>query len=500
MKLKARLYPIESGRPVVVLNEEDAKDLQVYVTGRVRISHEDKSLTAIVDTTETFVAEGDIAIFEDVTKILNVCDNCELEVAEATRPHSVEFIKKKIDGYTLNEAEIRSIIQDVVDNTLSNIELTAFVTGGYVKGYTMDEVVAMTKAIVETGQTIDFGNNIVDKHSIGGVAGNRTTLLVVPIIAASGLIIPKTSSRAITSPAGTADTMEVLAPVEFDIDGLKAVVNKTNGCIVWGGSVNLAPADDKIIKVEYPLSLDAEGHMLASVMAKKRSVGSDYIIIDIPVGKGAKVISNERATDLAHKFIELGKRLGVLVECVITDGSAPIGYGIGPSLEARDALYALDNKGPVDLIEKSLDIAGRLLELSGKVVPGRGRAAAEKVLKSGKAKAKMLEIIEAQGGNPEVAADDIEVAANKMTIISEHKGRVRYIDNKIISSVARIAGAPRTKSAGIYLHTSVGDSVDVGDPLFTIYSASKGRLKEASDIAYKLQPIRIGSIISDVIR
>jgi AMP phosphorylase len=500
MKLKARLYPIESGRPVVVLNDEDAKDLAVYVTGRVRVTHEDRSITAIADTTASMVSEGEIGIFDDVRQILGVCEHCELEVTEATRPNSVEFIKRKVDGFTLNESEIRAIIQDIVDNNLSSVELTAFVTGGYIKGYTMDEIVAMTKAIVETGQTIDFGDNIVDKHSIGGVAGNRTTLLVVPIIAAAGLIIPKTSSRAITSPAGTADTMEVLAPVEFDTEGLKEIVNKTGGCVVWGGSVNLAPADDKIIKVEYPLSLDAEGHMLASVMAKKRSVGSDYIIIDIPVGRGAKVVSTERANDLAHKFIELGKRLGVSVECLITDGSAPIGYGIGPALEARDALNALDNKGPVDLIEKSLDLAGTLLELSGKVVSGKGRGVAEKILRSGKAKEKMMAIIEAQGGDPDVKPEDIEIAANKVTIISEHKGRVRYIDNRLISAVARAAGAPRTKSAGIQLHIGVGDSIEVGDPMFTIYSASKGKLKEASDLTYKLAPIRVGSIISDVIR
>ncbi|MBN2014804.1 MAG: AMP phosphorylase [Candidatus Altiarchaeota archaeon] len=500
MKLRARLYPIESGRPVVVLNEEDAKDLGVYVTGRVRISHEERSINAIVDTTTSFVKEGEIAVFEEVRGILDVCEDCELTVAETTRLHSVEFIKKKMDGYTLNEHEIHTIIQDVVDNNLSNIELTAFVAAGYVKGYTMDEIVALTKAMVDTGQTIDFGDDIVDKHSVGGVAGNRTTMLVVPIAASAGLIIPKTSSRAITSPSGTADTMEVLAQVEFDIDGLKEIVNKTNGCIVWGGAVNLAPADDRIIRVEYPLSIDAEGHMLASVMAKKRSVGSDYIIIDIPVGRGTKVVSTERASDIAHKFIELGKRLGVAVECLITDGSSPIGSGIGPALEAKDVLYALDNQGPIDLIDKSLDLSGILLELSGKVVQGKGREVAEKILRSGKAKEKMKEIIEAQGGNPEVKPEDIEIAKKKMTIISEHKGRVRYIDNKLISAIARAAGAPRVKSAGLYLHTSIGDKIDVGDPLFTIYSTSKGRLKEASDLAYKLAPIRVGSIISDVIR
>ncbi len=500
MKLKARLYPIEADRLIVVLNEEDAKDLGVYVSGRVRISYKDRKATAIADTTASFVKDGEIGIFEDVRKLLDVSDGSNLEVSATKRPHSVEFIKKKVDGYTLNENEIRAIIRDIVDNNLSNIELSAFVTGGYIKGYTMDEIVALTQAMVETGQQIDFGDNIVDKHSIGGVAGNRTTMLVVPIIASTGLIIPKTSSRAITSPSGTADTMEVLAGVEFDIDELKEIVYKTDACIVWGGSVNLAPADDRIIRVEYPLSIDAEGHMLASVMAKKRSVGSDYIIIDIPVGRGSKIIGMDRANDVAHKFIELGRRLGVSVECLITDGSSPIGSGIGPALEARDVLLALDNKGPIDLIDKSLDLAGILLELSGKIVKGRGRGIAEHILKSGKAKEKMMEIIDAQGGDPNVKPEDIGICRKKMTITSEHKGRVRYIDNKLISMIARASGAPRTKSAGLYLHVKVGDSIDTNDPLFTIYSPTKSRLKEASNLADKLSPIRVGSIISNIIK
>ncbi len=500
MELKARLYPIEADRPIVVLNDVDAKDLGVYISGRVMVSYGDKSITAIADTSASFVNEGEIGIFDEVRELLKVSEGASIEASETKRPLSVEFIKKKIDGHTLNEHEIRAIIQDVVDNNLSNIELSSFVTGGYIKGYTMDEIVALTRAMVETGQQIDFGDNIVDKHSIGGVAGNRTTLLVVPIIASTGLVIPKTSSRAITSPSGTADTMEVLAKVEFDIDELKEIVNKTNGCIVWGGSVNLAPADDKIIRVEYPLSIDAEGHMLASVMAKKRSVGSDYIIIDIPVGRGSKVVSTENANNIAHKFIELGKRLDVSVECLITDGSSPIGSGIGPALEARDVLQALDNSNPIELIDKSLDLAGILLELAGKVVRGKGRGVAEHILRSGKAKNKMKEIIEAQGGDPNIKPEDIEIAKKEVTVTSDHKGRVRYIDNKLISLIARAAGAPRTKSAGLYLHVKVGDSIDVGDPLFTIYSSTTNRLEEANKLAESLSPIRVGSIISDIIR
>lgn len=492
---KVRLYPIETGKPIVVMNEEDAKDLGVFTSGRVEILFKGNIVIAIVDTTETFVKSGEIGIFEDVRRMLNVEEDEEVEVKETQPPKSLEFIRKKLHGSTLHGHEIRAIIQDIVDSKLSDIELSAFVTGGYINGYTMDETVALTNAMVETGQQIDFGDDIVDKHCIGGVAGNRTTMLIVPIIAAAGLTIPKTSSRAITSPSGTTDTMEVLANVKFGIDELKEIVTKTNGCIIWGGAVNLAPADDKIIKVEYPLSIDPQGQVLASVMAKKKSIGSDYVLIDIPAGKGSKIVDMENANSLAKRFIELGKRLDIAVEGVITDGSSPVGSGIGPALEARDILLALENKGPTDLINKSLELSGILLELSGKISRGRGRAVAEKLLNFGKANKKMREIIEAQGGDPNVKADDIEIGKEKHTVISDCKGRIGHIDNRMISHIARIAGAPKDKSSGIYLHVRSGDPVRIGDPLFTIYSSNSRKLDDAVTLANKLNPIRAGNVI-----
>jgi len=436
MKFTIKNWPIEAGKPIVILNQEDAKELGLYVSDRVEISYNGSSATAPVDITETFVPDGVIAVSKEVVDILGVDEGVQVDVHITRRPISIEFIRKKIHGEALSASEIKSIIHDIVANNLSDIELSAFVTAGYINGYSMDEVVELTNSMVETGQQINFGDNIVDKHCIGGVAGNRTTLVIVPIIAAAGLTIPKTSSRAITSPAGTADTMEVLAHVEFRIDDLKDIVNKVGGCIIWGGALNLAPADDKIIRAEYPLSIDPEGQVLASVMAKKKSVGSDYVLVDIPVGKGAKIENNDTAAKLAQKFIELGKRLGIYVECIITDGSAPIGAGIGPALEARDCLLVLDNKGPIELMNKSLDLAGILLELSGSVKRNHGRSAAEKLLTSGRAKKKMMEIIEAQGGDPNVMPDDIKTGDKRQTVKSGCKGRIRFIDNKKISQVA----------------------------------------------------------------
>lgn len=500
MKFQLKFYPIETRKPTIVLNEEDARELGVHVSDRLEVSFEGHSTIALTEITTSFVGEGEVGIFNKVKDLLNVNEGGEVEIKPTKRPKSVNFIRRKIQGEILHWHEIREIIQDIVDNHLSDTELSAFVTAGYINGFNMDEIVALTNSMVETGQQMDFGDDVVDKHCIGGVAGNRTTMLIVPIIAAAGLIIPKTSSKAITSPSGTADTMEVLAGVEFGIEEVKDIVNRTNACIVWGGAVNLAPADDKIIQVEYPLSIDPPGQILASVMAKKKSVGSDYVIIDIPVGKGTKMPDSEAANNLAKRFIELGKRLDIGVECLITDGTSPIGSGIGPAPEARDCLLALENKEPVDLINKSLDLAGVLLELSGKVNKGRGREIAEKILVSGRARDKMMEIIEAQGGDPNINPDDIELGEKTCVIESDAKGRIRYIDNKKISHVARAAGAPKDKSAGVYLHVQVGDSVKIGDPLFTLYSPSSRKLEDSIRLTNKLRPIRVGGVILNTLK
>jgi len=496
MEVVVKSFEIETGKLIVVMNEEDMKELGVHVGDRIKIKTDPKrSVTAILDATTSLVQPGELALFQEVKEALKLKDGDTVDLIPASRPKSIEFIKKKLNGGHIHGHEMREIVEDIVDNNLSDIELTAFMVAAHINGYDMDETVALTQAMVDTGDTIDFGDNVVDKHCIGGVAGNRTTMLIVPIICSAGMTMPKTSSRAITSPAGTADTMEVLATVNFNMEELKAIVDRTGGCIVWGGSVNLAPADDKIIKVEYPLSIDPQGQVLASVMAKKKSVGSDYLIIDIPFGRGAKIDDLNDAHELAKQFIQLGKRLKIKTKCVVTDGSAPIGRGIGPALEARDILLCLDGEGPVDLLNKSIDLAAAVFELSGKTRKGEGRKLAEELVASGKAKAKMLEIIEAQGGDPNIRPENIPVGEHEYGITSDRTGKVHSISSKRVSRVARAAGAPKDHGAGIYLHAQVGDTVTKGDKLYTIYSSSQNKLEDAIKFAQDLVPMRVGGLI-----
>lgn len=337
-------------------------------------------------------------------------------------------------------------------------------------------------------------------NCIGGVAGNRTTMVVVPIVAAAGIYIPKSSSRAITSAAGTADTMEVLSDVNFNISELKEITLKAHGAMIWGGGMNIAAADDKLIKIRHPLSLDPRGMLLASILAKKSAVGAKYVAIDIPIGRGAKILDMPKAEALGGDFIHIGKRLGMTIESLITDGSEPVGNGIGCGLECRDVIDVLHGGGPTDLKNKSALIAGRILELVGKVGEGEGRDVAELMLRNGKAWGKMAEIIELQGGNPKVKADDLPIGQYKHTVTSTRSGKISHIDNKGINKIARIAGAPRDKGAGVFLHRVKGDKVKEGDVLFDIYAESETKLEFALKAVDVWQPVELEKFLLGTMR
>ncbi len=482
MKLNAKILGMESGgSPVVVLNVEDAEDLGIRSDSRVWLQLRGKERIAIVNLAERVVEEGTIGVFDEVAKALNIEDGAKITVEVAKFPKSLQHIRDKLKGRKLNEEDLREIVQDVVDDRLDEIELAAFVTALEAFGLSIDEAAGLTNAMVDTGDRLKIKDGpIVDKHSIGGVPGDKTTLLVVPIVAACGVVIPKTSSRAITSAAGTADRAEVLMPVALDIDDMKTVVKKTNGCIVWGGALHLAPADDKFVQIEYPLSIDPL--MMPSIMSKKKAVGAEYVVIDMPCGRGSKLKTIGDANLLAKDFIELGKKVGVRVECAITHGEQPIGHTVGPLLEAREALQAIMRKAAVpDLVDKATHIAGMLLELAGKA-KGNGQEVAMEALKSGKAEKKLRQIIFEQGGDSEIKPDDLEVSKYGLDVKAERKGYVLWINNSALIAVARAAGSPKDKTAGVQLYKKVGDAVKIGDRLFTIYADKARKLKRAEQI------------------
>jgi len=488
MKLIARPIDLEvGGKYIVIMNKEDIESLSLHSLDRVRIRYNEKELTAIIDETSKFTVKGEIITNDEVTNFFGIKGGEHLEISPERELESIIFIRQKIAGCRLEYPKIKKIVEDIVSKKISTIELSAFVTALYTRGVSIDEAVNLSKSMVETGKRVTFpGKLICDKHSIGGLPGDKTSLILVPIVAAAGLIIPKSSSKAITSPCGTAERMEVLAPVNLTLEEIVEVVKKTNGCLVWGGSLDISPADDMFIQIEYPLGIDPL--LLSSIMSKKKAIGANYLVVDIPTGKETKIKTTDEALELADDFIELGKRLGIHVVCGITFGDQPLGHYIGPALEAREALLTLQNKGPRDVVEKVITLAGLLFECVG---VGDKKTALE-ILKSGKAEKKFREIIEAQGGNPKVQPEDITIGNNFIQIRSKNEGRVLWIKNSAIIQIARRAGAPKDKGAGIHLNVKMGNVVNKGDILFTIYSDNYMRLNEAFNLSEEIEPVVVG--------
>ncbi len=495
MKLRARPISLEVGeKPVIILNKEDSESLGLHALERAKIRSRGKELIAIVDVTTKFAEPGEVITNDQVTSFFSLKLGDQIDIEHTETPESVIYIKQKISGSRLEAEKMKTIVKDVVAKRLSDLELTAFVTALDIHGMSMDEVEALSRAMVETGKTLNIpGKTIVDKHSCGGVPGDKTSLLAVPIIAAAGLTIPKTSSRAITSPAGTADRFEVLAPVDLKIEDIERVVRKTNGCIVWGGALELSPADDIFIQIEYPLGIDPL--LLPSILSKKKAVGAKYVVIDIPTGRGTKVKTIGEAHELSEDFIELGKRLGIQISCAITYGEQPIGYAMGPALEAREALLTLQGKGPKDLVDKATEIVGMLFDMVG-INKGNGKAIATKLLGSGKAEKKLREIIEAQGGDPKIKPSDIELG-DKVEIKSEKEGKVLWVKNAELAAIAREAGAPKDRGSGILLSKKLGQRVKKGDVLFTIYSNNKSHMNNALKLVEDYQPFIVGKDIAE---
>ena len=323
-----------------------------------------------------------------------------MQVEHASSPDSMSALRRKIGGDRLERADYLAIMRDVAQHRYSKLELAAFVVATGHFDLDREEVVYLTEAMVAAGRRLDwYERPVVDKHSIGGIPGNRTSMLIVPIVAAHGMLIPKTSSRAITSPAGTADTMECLANVELTFERMRRSCASMRGCLAWGGTADLSPADDALIAVERPLSLDSPGQMVASILSKKIAAGSTHLLLDLPLGPSAKVRSMPEAQRLRKLFEYVAERLDLTLDVVITDGRQPVGNGIGPSLEARDVMRVLsgDPRAPADLRQKALRLAGRVIEFDPDVRGGEGFPIARDILDSGRALAKMHAIIDAQG-------------------------------------------------------------------------------------------------------
>ena len=432
---------------------------------------------------------GELGLGEQAFQRLGLPEGTEVVIAQARPPASLESVRRKIDGEALSESELAAIIEDVAAYRYSHMELAAFVVAcaGFM---TTQETLALTRAMVDVGNRLTWqAPLVVDKHCIGGIPGNRTSMIVVPIIAAHGLVCPKTSSRAITSPSGTADTMEVLADVDIAEDRLTAIVAQENAVLVWGGRMRLSPADDVLISVERPLRIDTMEQMVASIISKKVAAGSTHLVLDIPIGPTAKVRSQSDAVRLRKLFEYVARHMGLELKVVFTDGSQPVGRGVGPVLEARDVMAVLNNEpdAPEDLRDRAVMLAGHMLDFDPAIAGGKGYARALELLASGAALAAMERLIEAQGRKRE----RLVPGHLKHEIKAARAGRVATIDCERIARIARQAGAPMDKSAGVDLLVKTGAKVRSGEALYRIHASTKTGLDFACDLAREDMGYRI---------
>jgi AMP phosphorylase len=490
MKLKIKNFDWQAGKPVVFLNEKTAKKMNVFVDDRVSIVTSKRKIHAIVDVFSKIVNQNEVGISHELNRILKTKNGEKVEVSVSEMSSASFLIRKKINGESLSQKEFDVIISEIVHNSLSDPEIAFFTAAEKLNGMKFKEIIYLTRAMVKTGARLKFrGKYTANKHCIGGVAGNRTTPISVAICAAAGLTLPKTSSRAITSASGTADVIETISNVEIPLKKIIKIVNEQKACLAWGGSLGLAPSDDKIIRIERLLNLDIEPQLLASVMSKKIATGAKHILIDIPYGRGAKINNLTNAKRLGKKFYKIAKEFNLKMKVVYTDGSQPIGNGFGPVLEMLDIIKVFQNNGPKDLREKSIYLAAELIKLCG---IKESKAKATEILESGKAYKKFKEIINAQNekNNFDTKVGELKLAKIKKIIPVNKSGKIVRISNKGINSLCRILGTPETASAGAYLHKHL-EKVKKGEPLLTLYSESKIKMKDALKFLKEFKPIEI---------
>ncbi len=408
---------------------------------------------------------------------------------------ALKALQKRLHKKHLGYQEIFAIIDEIAKGEFDPILTTYFAASGYVNKLNRQEIYYLTKALVETGRKLSFPYVVADKHSIGGVPGTRATLIVIPLLVSLGIRMVSTPSRAITSPSGTADDMELLAKVEFKLKEIPLLLEKAGGCIVWGGHLDIAPVDTKMIEVEKVLLDESMDKVLVSIMAKKVASGVNHVVIEIPVGREMKVTRRPDAQKLGRDFVWLGKQFGVKVRPVIIPTYQPAGGGIGPYLETREALRVLQRKYNYsrDLETRALHLADQLLDLilKNKNEAARlekefsfinGKTPRVKFLKeqldNGQAWEAMKRIIIAQDGRPK-DSEEFTPQVPRLEIKASKDGAISQVSIKNINKLSRLLGTPADKQAGIYLHKKLGENVKKGEVLFEFFSSDTMKLKEA---------------------
>lgn len=444
----------------------DAKDLKNLT--KVEIYGSSRRVFAFLQVTEDerIVRPSELALNTEAFNNINLPVGAKVTISPVLSLPSTTSIKRKILGNVLGYKDYQIIMRDIIEGRYSNMDIAAFLvaSGSYMSP---PEVLSLTESMVGKRKLEWADEIVVDYHSIGGIPGNKVDLIVAPIVAAYGLTMPKTSSRSLTSATGVADTMSVLCNVELDETTFKKLVKENKVAITNYETIGIGEASRIISAVERNIGITQYEHVAASILAIKVASGVNHLVFDIPVGPTSRVKTKNEALHVKKLVEYVGDMMSMDIDVVITDGTEPIGNGVGAVLEARDIMKILLNKedAPDDLREKALFIAGRILEFDPKMRGGQGRVTAEEILRSGKALEAMNKIIHGQGKSSQPQLGHLT-----KEVISTISGVVKSIDNQRINKIGILAGANKYKGAGLDLYKKEGDYVEEGDILFKVHA------------------------------
>src|SRR5215472_373531 len=408
---------------------------------------------------------------------------------------TVDLIHRKRDGEELSPEEIAAIVDGYTRNEIPDYQMSAFLMAVFFSGMTDREVSTLTDSMVRSGETVDLSTIPgikVDKHSTGGV-GDKTSLISAPLAASAGVVVPMISGRSLGHTGGTLDKLESIPGFRTDltIDEFRAVLTAHKLAFI-GQTPEIAPADGKLYSLrDATASVESIPLIASSIMSKKLAVGLDAVVLDVKVGSGAFMKKQVDARRLAQMMVGIGRRMDKRVQALITDMNQPLGYAVGNALEVMEVSQTLQNAGPTDLTRLSLELAARMIYLA-KIVPtlDEAREMAQQKLLDGSGYRKFKEVIQAQGGNPQVL-DRFELLPNATgvrEIASPRAGYISAIDAEYIGQASAMIGAGRdTKedvidpAVGVILEVKVGQKVEGGGVLCRLYYTSEENVEEASE-------------------
>ena len=418
---------------------------------------------------------------------------------------AVDLIRKKRDATELTREEIEFLISGFVRGEIPDYQMSAWLMAVLLRGMTRPETAALTEAMLHSGSVLDLSDlpgKKVDKHSTGGV-GDKTSLVIAPVVAAAGLYVPMISGRGLGHSGGTLDKLESIPGfnVNLSLEDFRRVLGAC-GCALIGQTAEIAPADKKIYALrDVTATVESPPLICGSIMSKKMAEGLDALVLDVKTGSGAFMKNEEDAAYLAELLVETGTRMGKKVVALITDMDQPLGSKVGNALEVEECIEVLRGSGPTDLIELCYELAGWMLCLGGRsATVGEGRELAGEMISSGRALGKFGEIIRLQGGDAAVVGhpNRLPQARHRLDVPSPSSGHVASIQCEQIGVASVLLGGGRDKkedmidpAVGLVVHKKIGDTVKTGEPLCTLHYNADSRLAEARRLVE--QSFRIGA-------